>query len=581
MALKDVGDEAAALALPYSASGDALLDELRSYSWASFAFDNASIWTKERMVFFVFRLEGGEAGTPNESVLSALVEVRPEDRGLYDSLLPFERTDLVDMIREFYLGSSVIGGVEAGVTVPILCSRVLRFWSVRTDEAEGRVNVGKCLDGFTIIGSSGSALRPLATTLGKVGLRSRLGPFCGSGVQAATTKKRLLNFFDEFAPATSANGLIYQASSPREGLSLFQKFWTKDDVLNLDVAQASVICSALGLSPTSSASAPRLLVLTLADISPEQQLYQEPAGVERGPANFPPALAPLELGQSAQAPEETQQTPSVIKRKTPKKKSLARPSPLTFQVDDALHNETDSDSDPGDSGEDSQLARRLVDARLTELLTPRTKTAGSGQELSIAAARVVSSLPEKMQPQFTNLVDEHRTSVVSKTELEALRGVFVANQAAEEMLLARRPLADSVLQQGSPILRVHSLYQCTRLGFPAHMSILAQELTVRTAGGRSLESSLSERQALIKEESLRQEHATVGELLVLLLDELHPQGVLSLRTAERMMRRLVGLEVAAEKKTKSSQSAQKTLAELAEFMGTGMRVSVAAQTQLP
>lgn len=601
MALKDVGDEAAAVAFSQSAVGDALLHAFRSHSWASFGFYNESVWTKELLVNFSFRLLGGEMTYASENE-SAARSVRPEDREVYDSLLPLELDDLVEMITDSYLGSSTVCGLEAGVTVPVLCSRVLRFWSVRANETDGRVRVGSCLDGFTIIGSAGAALKPLATTLTKIGLASRLGAFSGPGVQASTIKKRLLNFFNEFAPVTSVNGLIFRAASPSEGLFLFQKVWTEEAVLNLEVGQAVALCAALGLSPSTSASAPRMLTVTLAGgaVAEESSAMRSKSNVpsdgdsteaSAGAENFrsvptrPERENPGFSGpEAAPAKKGRARVPVPLKAsKRTKPERGARPEPLRLHMgQEDLLSESDSDSDQGVAREDNQLSKRLTDlSKKLDLLSPNSQAAESGQEFSVAATRVIRSLPQKMQPQFMEMVDENRNSVVSKADLEALRSVFVANQAAEEALLARRPLPDSVMKLESPILRVHSLYHCTRLGFSPHLGILAEELTIRTAGGRSLEASLAERQSQIKEESLRQEHATVGELLVLLLDELHPRGVLTLRTAERMMRRLVGLEVTAEKKGKNNQSASKTLAELADFMGTGMRVSSAAQTQLP
>lgn len=178
------------------------------------------------------------------------------------------------------------------------------------------------------------------------------------------------------------------------------------------------------------------------------------------------------------------------------------------------------------------------------------------------------------------MVNENRLSVVSKQDLESLRVVFLQNKAAVEMFLSRRPISDHMVQTGRASgTAFWPVYQNTRLGCLPHLCVLGEELMVRMAGGISLEASMVERQSRMKDESLRQEHASLGEILVLLLDELHPAGVLELKAAERIMRRLVGLDIAAEKKAKTNQPIHKTMAEMSSFMGTGIRVSSGVQDQ--
>lgn len=354
-------------------------------------------------------------------------------------------------------------------------------------------------------------------------------------------------------------------------MNLLMKNWTEEAIRDLEIADAVAICHALGLAPTSSSSAPRFVALTFRDNMSEPVAEPEnPTG--RDPLVFQRAPAEHRVSRAAAAPKVAPITAPL--RQEASRKETQRPAPIR------IHNcEESSDSD---SEREEPKETQNITQKLAELLSPSKQTAKSGQPLSTAAGIVVDSVPATLQAEFMDMVDENRNTCVSKKDLELLREVFMANKTAEEMFLARRPLSDHMLKmEGSKTLTILPLYQSTRLGFPAHKGILAQELTVRTAGGRSLETSLAEKQAMMKEESIRQEHSSIGELLVLLLDEMHPQGVLSLRTAERMMRRLVGLEIAAEKKGKNNLPLHKSLAELSEFMGTGVRISAAVQSQLP
>lgn len=80
--------------------------------------------------------------------------------------------------------------------------------------------------------------------------------------------------------------------------------------------------------------------------------------------------------------------------------------------------------------------------------------------------------------------------------------------------------------------RSHPPAVLTAMCDTAHLGILAQELAVRTAGGRSLETSLAEKYSEMKNGtgvlhsdwfyaketgSLRAEHVSIGQLHVLLL----------------------------------------------------------------
>lgn len=571
MTLKDVGGSAAAQEFSASGEGDDFVQEFRRLSWTSFNFNDEAAWSVQTLTNFAFRLSGGRFTTCGSAGAQATLKVLEEDENLYESLANTDADYLLDVIKELYLGSFLAVGGEGGVSISVLCDRVNRCWSSRSDDVDGRGSVARSLDGFTLREASGSAMRPLASLLNRLGLRSKLGAFAGSGVQAATTKKRLVNFFEEFAPPSTVNGLICLAASPDDGMSLLTKNWTEEAIRDLEIADAVAVCNALGLSPTSSSSAPRFLALSfkdnMHDHSTENRRVssQDPQGFQGAPS----------VPREGRPVESQKATPGIgHQRPEPLRKEVTRPAPI--RIPDLDENCS------SDSEHDEPTGTQKITQKLAKLLSPTVQTARSGQSLSAAAAKVVETLPAVLQAEFTEMVDENRNTCVSKKDLELLREVFIANKTTEEMFLSRRPLPDHVLKtEGSKTLTILPLYQSTRLGFATHLSILSQELTVRTAGGRSLETSLAEKQALMKDESIRSEHSSIGELLVLLLDEMHPQGVLSLRTAERMMRRLVGLEIAAEKKGKSNLPLQKSLAELSEFMGTGMRVSAAVQSQLP
>lgn len=580
MSLKDVGGAQEGLTFANNGIGPDLIQKFRKFSWSSFEFETSEVWASQQLTHFAFRLSGGQFVTSGDPAQPNL-EILEDDVSLYESLNTTDLEFLLEVIKDFYIESLLSVGVDNGATIPVLCERVNRCWSA-FGENERRDMVGRCLDGLTLREVSGTAMRPLASLLNKLGVRSKLGAFSGSGIQASTSKKRMLHFFRELAPPSTVNGLICMAASPDDGMNLLLGNWTEEKLLDLEVEEAAAICHALSLAPTSSASAPRFLALTFKEAKGEHEVPVQVPGValfseEPSPSDLPFQGAPAVPELTRPAPIVTP-TPAVSGSKTrqQRKKKTAVAASVVHQALQLGDGDDVSDSDSGDeeANESSILARHL-----TELLAPPKEVAKSGQALSSSAVRVIHSLPTAVQTEFTELVDKHRTTVVSKKDLESLRSVFLANRTAEEMLLARRPLPDKLLEDG--VKTIHPLYQSTRLGFPAHLSILAQELTVRTAGGRSLETSLAEKQALIKDESLRQEHTTVSELLVLLLDEVHPKGVLSLRTAERMMRRLVGLEIAAENKGKMNHPLHKTLTELSEFMGTGTRISAAAQSQLP
>lgn len=588
MALRSVGDSAAALAFAARGEGDELVDEFRELYWNSFKFEDAELWSDNVLTDFAFRLSGGRfVAAAGASSNRTTREVLAEDANLFESLTNCDREYVMDLIKEAYIGSLLSVGKEGGATISVLCDRASRCWSARTDDAEGRTSVGRGLDGLTLREVSGSSMRPLASLLHRLGLRSRLGPFTGSGIQAATTKKRLLNFFLEFAPPSTVNGLICLAASPEDGMNLFQENWKEESVLDLEVPEAVAICTALGLSPSSSGSAPRVLALTLQQGRPDSESV--PARVSNPRSSpFQGALA-VPRGNRPAPLQEILPSPSRRRSQTPQGSLVLAedahqqhqtepesPGPRLRQMI-VPEDGSSSDSDREEAQDNQSFAEKL-----SKLLTPAVETAKSGQSLSSTACRVIRSLPSSSQKEFIEMVDRHRNTVVTKKDLESLREVFLANKAVEEMFLAKRPLPNNVLEREGPTnLMILPLYQCTRLGFPAHLSILAQELAVRTAGGRSLDASLAERQALIKDESIRQEHCSISELLILLLDEMHPRGVLSLRTAERMMRRLVGLEVAAERKGNNNLPLQKSLSELADFMGTGTRVSKAVKSQLP
>lgn len=258
MALREIGDVDAARAFVSSGEGDDLIQDFQKFDWKSFNFADEEIWPQKSLSEFAFRLAGGRYTTTGRPGVVATLEVFEEDSNLYESFVNIDRQDLLELIKEAYCGSNL----ALGVPIAVLCGRANRCWSARADEAEGRASVGKCMDGFTLREGSGSSMRPLASTLNRMGLRSKLGPFAGSGVQASTTKKRLLNFFQEFAPPTTVNGLICLAASHEDCLNLLVSNWNEDMIQDLDIPEAVAICSAMGLSPTSSGSAPRFLALT-------------------------------------------------------------------------------------------------------------------------------------------------------------------------------------------------------------------------------------------------------------------------------------------------------------------------------
>lgn len=529
-----------------------------------------------------FEAEEGSKGSASEAQRSTSPFLA-KDETLYESFDSESDEELIELIKGYYLGPTLSVGTGGGCTLTTLIPRVCRFWDASSDVADGRAMVGGCLDGYTLMETSGSELRPLAVLLHRLGVSSRLGLFCGPGVQASTSKKRLLNLFYEFAPPSTVNGLICLASSPDDCMALFIGNWNQDLIEELETPEAVALCSSLGLSPTTSASAPRLLSLTFAMNrndekssskgprvqTAEAKRVKEDAVSDNKPA-FLPASTVLPLQDPAQ-PKQRGAQPEAA-NESAQRKPKKRPKPLQLEVEVPI-DDSDSDSELGD--EEDDLARRL-----TALITPKGRKAKDGEPMSSAAAKIIRTVPKEFQPSFTELVSQNRLTVISKQDLESLRKVFLKNKAAEEMLLAKRPIAENMMTRSRASgIAFLPLYQNTRLGCPVHLGVLGEELMVRMAGGQSLEASMAERQALIKDESIRQEHMSLGEILILLLDELHPAGVLELRSAERIMRRLVGLEIAAEKKAKTNQPIHKSMADLVAFMGTGMRVSSSVRDQ--
>lgn len=586
MALKVFEKVTEAQSFVMRSSARELIGEFQKYAWSSFGFGDKGMWSSSLLLKFAYKLSGGSysvkeqpAGPDSANIPESLVV---SDETLFGSLEGESEAELLGLILSFYLGSTLSVGVSGGSSVSALCSRVSRFWDASANESDGRLAVGRCLDGFTLMESSGTLLRPLAVMLHRLGIRSRLGPFCGSGVQAATTKRRLVNYFKEFAPPSTTNGLICLAASPDDALDLFASHWSKESIEELETPEANALCSALGLSPTTSASAPRLLMLTLVEsqsrVSGKSMMADKAVDDAPDTSAFlsAPALIP------AKGPARVKQTgfTETAAAKPMSRQSgsthVKRPVPLKLVERDQSEGsdseiEPDSDSEEGDE----DLARRLA-----ALISPKSRKAKDKESLSSAANKVLITIPRDVRPQFKAMVKEHRLSVVSKQDLENLRVVFLQNKAAIEMFLSRRPISENMVQTGRASGTAFlPLYQNTRLGCPPHRCVLAEELMVRMSGGISLETSMAERQSKMKDESLRQEHTSLGDILVLLLDELHPAGVLELRAAERIMRRLVGLEIAAEKKAQTNQPIHKTMTELSEFMGTGMRVSTGVQDQ--
>lgn len=206
MTLKEVGGPVAALEFSTRGEGDDLVQEFRRLAWNSFNFSDIAVWTVQALTTFAFRLSGGRFTTSGAAGTQATLEVLEEDANLYDSFANTDAEYLLEVIKELYLGSFLAVGGNSGVTISVLCDRVSRCWSARSNDADGRESVGRSLDGLTLREASGFAMRLLAFLLNRIGLRSKLGAFSGSGIQAATTKKRLLNFFEEFAPPSTVNG---------------------------------------------------------------------------------------------------------------------------------------------------------------------------------------------------------------------------------------------------------------------------------------------------------------------------------------------------------------------------------------
>lgn len=169
------------------------------------------------------------------------------------------------------------------------------------------------------------------------------------------------------------------------------------------------------------------------------------------------------------------------------------------------------------------------------LSTPKSIKGPSGLKLSSTASKIVRQLPVELQPQLTSLIDQHRHESSSLSELEQLKRVFEQRESMAQYLTAGLNLLPLHVVER----RVLPAHRLTRLVSGCHLSILPSELQIRLQGG-SLESDVLRRSQKIQDKALRSEYITVGMLLVLLCDEVEPCLFLSLSTAERMMRRLVG-----------------------------------------
>lgn len=268
MALLSFQSASDAQSFAETTASNSLVSSMQQYSWCSYDFGDKQVWPSSVLLRFLYRLAGGrfeieERLDGPEGQKSSSKELIKDDT-LYESFDAENDEVLIAHIKTYYLGPTLSVGSAAGCTVAKLISRVCRFWYTSSDEADGRAKVGGCLDGFTFLESSGTSLRLLAVLLHRLGIASKLGPFCGSGVQAGTSKRRLLHFFYEHAQPSTVNGLICLASSPEDCMALFASHWNGEFVQELETPEAVALCNALGLSPTTSGSAPRLLSLTLA-----------------------------------------------------------------------------------------------------------------------------------------------------------------------------------------------------------------------------------------------------------------------------------------------------------------------------
>lgn len=253
------------------------------------------------------------------------------------------------------------------------------------------------------------------------------------------------------------------------------------------------------------------------------------------------------------------------KKKVPKK---------TIQIPATA--ELDAGTDSDDSGQNEKMTlspRRLLEmmAHQEQLQSPR------GVTLSPVASRMIKQLQEPTRSKFIRLCEKNPNATSVKSDVLDLVQVTKQHQIVEQNMIATRNLTPSMVEDGL----VKKEFWQSNLWTATQDSVLADELINRMSGPGLAANLEARRLSIIGENLIKHEYSSLSSLLILMADEMEPSLFLSLKTSERIVRRLVLMEDAALTRSKDSKvSISDTMSKHDSFVGNSTGISASARKLL-
>ena len=504
-------------------SGSALLSFYRSLPWHTFLKEHLS--TLSAPMFFAL-LQNIFATLPIsvQDSFSSLSET---------SSIP----DLFSAALIIYLLQ------EDGQRLPVDLSKdVMRNWSARSSDEDGRMQVTLCLDPRTILESTQTKLLPLVKALDGIGLTCSEVPnsdgtpskFYTSRLKKSQMASRLIAFWEAHCPPDCVDGIIGRTWDSRhtERQQLFQKAWNEDLVENLETDDARTLFSFLTeTAPSSpSASSARKLLLQILNAS---QAPPQKTGID--------SLNDVNFGIS----DEEQRSP-ILSGKPRGKRRLnhnRRFSHVNSRKNEIPTPPSLSSNDEHDGSSDEGKVHKSRPGFLKSV------------DLSGLGAKMLSILQQGGR-EFTDFFRAHRFEVHKSEDLQKLLELWTAGQQLNRTISAKyhldpNPEMCSQMLLSKPVWFIHPMYRHdARMAIPATEKLAPRALRQWLTSG-SLSNwveNLANRAENFEAENansfLAREILTIGYALAAFLDEFHPDQIVHSNGIERLVRRMIVLEEA-------------------------------------